>query len=401
MKSVWEQRRDSLCKYLSARKYIVLATAVLGVAVAVFFGFYSWKDQEDSKFKFEPPAVTVSVAAFGPVSKYIYAIGTLRASSTVILKSEVNARIEKILVSEGAIVKEGDVLIELDDAIAKMQLMEAEAQYQKAEAEAEPIEKLVSKGVVARLQSASKRADRDMARARVLSCKNNLDKHRIRAPFGGIVGLIEVSKGQLASQGADLIKIVDCHPLKADFKVTETDVERIYVDQEIQVSVGGDDRKVFAARITAIDPESDRISHTFDVRAVLDVPENVALNSPVLRPGRFVSVQIAMDGEQQGIVIPESALEKIGDEDVLYRVVEGLAIRTLVTVGTRRDGNVEIITGVNEGDVVITSGQIGVLDGKEVTMREAGSVSEVAKAYREMYQKQQARRGPQTAGARI
>jgi membrane fusion protein (multidrug efflux system) len=372
----------------SNRKKIIWYAVGVVVLIIICFVFFKLKNSKEDRISFEPPKVTVSAAVFGSVSKYVNTIGTLRAFDSVVIKSEVNAKIEKICFSEGAVVKENDLLIELDDSMAKAQLAEAEAQYRKARCEFEPIEKLADKGVMARIQRDSKKAEVDTAAARVNSHKNNLEKHKVLAPFGGKVGLIEISKGQFVAPGNDLIKIVDCYPLKADFKVAEADIEKIYIGQEIQVSVGGDNTKVFMAKIVAIDPESDKITHSFDVRAVLDVPEEVAATSQVLKPGRFVSVKIAIDGDQQGIVIPESALEKVGDEDVVFRVMEGVAIRTLVTVGTRRDGNVEIITGLNEGDLVITSGQIGVLDGKEVVIKSDNSTSDVAKAVKEMYEQQ-------------
>ncbi|MDR1333955.1 MAG: efflux RND transporter periplasmic adaptor subunit [Holosporaceae bacterium] len=370
---------------------------IIGFIVLGGVIYFKMKNKEENKFAFTPPAVTVSAAVFGPVAKYINAIGTLRPFESVVIKSEVNAKVEKIAFSEGVIVKENDLLIELDEVAAKAQLMEAEAQYRKAKSEFEPTEKLADKGVMARTKRDAAKADMDMTAARVSHYKNILEKHKIYAPFGGIVSLSDLSKGQFVSVGNELVKIVDCHPLKVDFKVTEEEIEKIYVEQEMQVSIGGDVNKVFTAKITAIDPESEKSSHSFEIRGTLDVPEDVALSSQILKPGRFVGIKIPMDGDQQGIVVPESALEKIGEEDTLYRVVEGVAIRTLVTTGTRRDGNVEIITGVNEGELIITSGQAGVLDGKEVSIKSGASTSDVVKAVEEIRKQQQNASHPKSA----
>ncbi|MDR2645804.1 MAG: efflux RND transporter periplasmic adaptor subunit [Holosporaceae bacterium] len=370
-------------KFFFGKKITILWAFVFVVTLFVCLQLYRAKSRQESKFTFEPPSVTVSKAIFGPVSKYINTIGTLRPFDSVVIKSEVNAKVDKICFSEGALVKENDLLVELDDASAKAQLMEAEAQYQKAKCEFEPIEKLADKGVMARVQRDSKKAEMSMAKARVFAYKTQLEKHKIHAPFGGTVGLREISKGQIVAPGNDLLKIVDCHPPKVDFKVAEVDIEKVYVGQEIQVSVGGDSAKTYKAVISAIDPESDRVTHSFDVRATLDVPEDVESIMRTLRPGRFVSVKIQVDGDQQGIVIPESALEKIGDEDVLFKVAEGIAIRTLVTVGVRRDGNVEIVSGISDGDIVITSGQANVLDGKEVKIKNNASMSDIVKAIKE------------------
>ncbi|MDR2067911.1 MAG: efflux RND transporter periplasmic adaptor subunit [Holosporaceae bacterium] len=369
--------------------------------ILVLSGFIAYKMLADKSppAAFAPPIVAVSKATFGPVVKYVNAIGTLRPFDSVIIKSEVNAKIEKIHFSEGALVNENDLLIELDDSTAKAALMEAEAQYRKAKSEFDPIEKLTDKGIAARIQRDTKKAEMDMAAARVNSCKTTLEKHKILAPFGGLIGLREISRGQFVAPGAELIKLVDCHPLKVDFKVAEVDIGDIYVNQKIKILVGGDKTQEYSATITAIDPESDKISHSFDVRAILDVTEDVAIESQALKPGRFVSVQIALDAEQKGILIPESAMEKVGEEDMVYRVSEGIAVRTLVTPGMRLDGNVEIITGLNDGDVVITSGQGNVLDGREVAIQDAQSFSEITKAMSEIYQKQKQKKAqPATKG---
>lgn len=359
-----------------------------GFGVVILLGVScKWLAPKQEAADTAPPTVTASKAVFGPVNRYVNAIGTLRPFDSVVIKSEVNGSIKDVCFTEGTVVQEGDLLIALDDSAAKAALEEAEAQYRKAESECKPVEKLTDKGVFARVQKDIKKAEMEVCEARVASCKSNLEKHKIHAPFGGIVGLKEISKGQVVSVGSDLVKLVDCHPLKVDFKVAEFDISNVYVGQMITVLVGGDRDQEYSAKITAIDPESDKVTHTFNVRAVLDVPEGIAMTSQTLKPGRFVSVKVEINGDQQGIIVPESSLEKIGEEDMLYRVVDGVAIRTLVTVGTRKDGNVEIITGVNEDDLVITGGQSNVLDGRAVSIQDGHSTEEIAKAMQQLYKK--------------
>ncbi|MDR0968722.1 MAG: efflux RND transporter periplasmic adaptor subunit [Holosporaceae bacterium] len=389
MKKKLEEAFKEFLKIASQRPIILWIGLI--VVILILWAIFSGKGSKDEKFAFTPPAVTASPAFLGPVTKYVNAIGTLRPFDSVLIKAEVNAKIKKIHFEEGSSVKEGDLLIELDDSLAKAEVMQAEAAYQRAKVEFEPKNRLADKGVAARVERDKAKAEMDKAAADVNYRKTMLEKHKIYAPFGGIIGLKEISEGQFVQQGGDLIKIVNCHPLKVDFKVAEVDVGKIYVDQECEVSIGGDSSQVFTAKITAIDPESDQISHSFSVRATLEIPEGTA--SEALKPGRFVSVRTMIDGEQLGILIPESAIEKIGDEDMVYRVAEGnIAIRTLVTAGTRRDGNVEIITGINEGDIVITSGQVGVLDGKEVSIKNSSSTSDIVEAVKEIEQRKKSAR---------
>ncbi|MDR2794857.1 MAG: efflux RND transporter periplasmic adaptor subunit [Holosporaceae bacterium] len=341
--------------------------------IVLFFISYKLTNRDSAKIVNTLPPVSIAKATMGPVIRYINAIGTLRAYDSVIIKSEVSSMIANINFSEGMIVKEGDLLLELDDSVAKAALMEAEAQYRKAKSEFEPIEKLADRGVTAKISRDTKKAEMDMCEARVLSSKNTLKKHKIYAPFSGIAGLREISRGQYVAPGHELLKLVDCHLLKVDFKVSEIDIGNIYVGQEARILVGGDKSQEYPAKIIAIDPECDRVSHTFDVRATLEVPEDVAVASSILKPGRFVSVKVAPEGNAVGVVIPESAIEKLGDDDYVFRVVEGLAVRTPVTIGMKKDGMVEIITGINCDETVIISGQNGVLEGKNVSVQDGSA----------------------------
>ncbi len=342
-----------------------------GVAVVVLgilgYSLFSTKDPE---IKEGPQSVIVRKAGFGSVERYINTIGTLVPCDSVDLKSEVNAKVDKIYFSDGSIVKKDDLLIQFDESLAQAQVREAEAQYRKAKIEYELLEKLAGRGAAAKIKKEQAYSDMQMTSARLNSAKAKLEKYKILAPFGGMIGIKHISVGQFIQSGMDLVKLVDNHPLKVDFSVAEVDIDKIYVSQELEVYVGGDTFQSYSAKISAIEPESDKVSHSFKVRAILDVPEEIAVNSQVLKPGRFVKIRITVNEGEQGIIVPESAVEKSGNENMVYIVSDGMAIRRLVTTGMRKDGNVEIITGVNEGDIVITKGKEGVSDGRAVKIRD-------------------------------
>ena len=355
-------------KVAKEKKTLICVITLFGVFALFLIGYKAFKKNslviEDAL-----PAVTIETATLGPVVRYINAIGTLRPFNSVVIKSEVNSVISKIHFTEGTFVEEGTLLVELDAVSARASLRESEALYNKAKSEFEPTEKLADKGVMAKIERDKRKAEMDMYAAKVASAKNYLEKHKIFAPFKGIVGLKEISIGQYVAPGNELAKLVDYHPLKVDFKVAEVDIGSVYIGQNVKFFVGGDNSQEYEGQITAIDPESDKISHSFNVRAVLDVPEYTALSSRALRPGVFVSVKIAPDEGQFGVLIAESSLDKIGQDYFVYKIAEGLAVRTPVTVGMRKKDAVEIITGINEGDTVVTSGQTGVLDGKGVSIQ--------------------------------
>ena len=389
----WLQKVPTLFK---AKKVAYIFVLAILIAIMLVYKIFSKKITNiDNNL----PPVTVAKAELGSVIRYIDAIGTLRPYNSVVIKSEVNSVISKIHFTEGTTVKKGDLLIELDDAAARASLMEAEAYYRKAKSEFEPVEKLADRGVMARVNRDRLKAEMDVNAAKVESCKNVLEKHKIIAPFDGIIGLKEVSEGQFVTPGNELVKLVDCNPLKVDFKVIEADIKHVYVGQEVKVLVGGDKTQEVSAKIIAIDPESDRISHSFNVRALLDVSEEIAQAFPTLKPGRFVSIKIIPDESQKGILVPESSLEKSGDEDYLYRIIEGIAVRTLVTTGVRKNGMIEIITGVNEGETIVTSGQQGVLDGRGVSIKTAEYFEQLKKRRIQQLREQMKKNSKEKNGA--
>lgn len=361
---------------LESKKKIIAGSGI-GLLVLGILGYgYNIFSKKDPIINESPHSVIASKAEFGSVEKYINTIGTLVPNDSVDLKSEVSSKIDKILFSDGSIVRKGDLLIQFDESLIQAEVREAEARYRKAKIEYELMDKLADRGATSKIKKENAFSDMQTASAQLNSARVKLEKHKIFAPFGGMIGIKNVSVGQFIQTGTDLVKLVDNHPLKVDFTVAETDIDKIYVSQEINVLVGGDVFQSYPAKISAIEPESDKISHSFKVRAILDVPEEIASNSPVLKPGRFVKVSITINDGEQGIIIPESAVEKSGNENIVYIVSDGMAIKRLVTPGMRKDGNIEIITGINEGDLVIIKGQEGVGDGRAVKVIDAlGSIN--------------------------
>ena len=373
-------------------KLLVGAVAGSGIVLLAVLA-YSYFKKVPTELKEEPQSVMVSDAVFGSVVKYINSVGVLVPNDSVDLKSEVNAKVEKICFEDGSAVEKGALLIEFDESLVKAEVMEAEAKYNKAKTEYELYDKLTDRGAASKMKREQALAEMKVGSANLNSAKTKLEKHKIFAPFSGMIGIRNISVGQFIQSGAELVKLVDNHPMKADFIIAEADIDKIFVSQEIQVFVGGDDSQEYSAKITAIEPESDKVNHSFKVRAVLDVPEEVAVSSSNLRAGRFVRIRISVNDGQQGIVIPESAVEKISGEDSVYIVSDGIAVRRSVITGMRRGGNVEILSGVNEGDQVITKGQQGVSDGRAVVVRDNYKSTEIIDAYKKYQGQMQQKAG--------
>ena len=190
-----------------SKKSVVMVSGVVVVVLGIVCcGFFSKKEPE---VKETPQSVIVSKAGFGSVERYINTIGTLVPCDAVDLKSEVSAKIDQICFSDGSIVEKGDLLIQLDESLAQAEVREAEARYRKAKIEYELLEKLAGKGAAAKIKKEQAYSDMQTTSAQLNSAKVKLEKHKILAPFGGMIGIKHLSVGQFVQSGMDLVKLVD------------------------------------------------------------------------------------------------------------------------------------------------------------------------------------------------
>ncbi|MFZ1246921.1 MAG: efflux RND transporter periplasmic adaptor subunit, partial [Azonexus sp.] len=184
-------------------------------------------------------------------------------------------------------------------------------------------------------------------------------KMRIKAPFKGMLGLRNVSVGDYVKDGQDLINIEDVATLRVDFKLPETYLGRIAKGQRVDVLSDALPGEHFNAVLDAVDPMVDQSGRAISARARLD---NAAGK---LRPGMFVRVRLQF-GERKGVLmVPEQAIVP-GGQPAVFKVVDGKAALTKVSLGVRRAAQVEVVEGLAEGDLVVTAGQLKLREGASV-----------------------------------
>jgi membrane fusion protein (multidrug efflux system) len=203
----------------------------------------------------------------------------------------------------------------------------------------------------------------------VALARAKLQKTQIRAPFSGIVGIRNVSVGDYVKEGQELINIEDIGSLKVDFRLPESHLARLRKGLAIEIATDAMPGETFKGVLDAIDPLLDASGRAISLRARLDNPDLK------LRPGMFVRVRLAFGGERQGLTVPEEALVPAGNDNFVFKVVEGKAQRAKVTIGQRRGASVEIEEGLKAGDEVVTAGQLKLRDGVPVRSAAAGAAS--------------------------
>jgi membrane fusion protein (multidrug efflux system) len=343
---------------------ISIALCMLAVAGGAWWYFYASAPAasdapQQAQGGFAVPVETVAVMV-GPIERRLTAVGSLRSNESVIIRPEIAGRIAEFRFDEGAQVEQGQPLVLLDQSVWRAVVEQVQAALELSQANYDRAVDLLERKVgttKARDEAFSQmrvdQAELELARAR-------LDKSTITAPFDGVVGLRKVSVGDFVNAGDDIVNLEQIDPLKADFRIAESYLGAVRPGQRIELGVDAFPGEAFTGEVYAIDPLIDESGRSILLRARLPNPEHV------LRPGLFARVTLVLNEREGAIQVPEQALVPQGQEQFVFRVVDGKAAFTKVEVGIRREGMVEITAGLGPEDEVVTAGQLKIRDGAEV-----------------------------------
>jgi membrane fusion protein (multidrug efflux system) len=334
---------------------IVIAGLVLGGALAVYFNSKDPAPRPAGPFS-GPVVVEVAEVIQTDLEDVVTAVGSLRASESVMLKAEISGRVAAIGFSDGARVKKGQELIRFDAAVQKAQADQAQAERDLAAARLRRTQELFDRSFLSAASLDDARANLAIAQARAELALATLEKMSLRAPFDGQIGIRNVSVGDFVKDGAELVNVESVNAMKVDFRVPERFAGRLRLGQTLGLRSDAIPNKEFTARVVALDAAVDVSGRSLLVRAVLDE------FPPQLRPGMFVRVRLVLEVRKQALVVPEEAIVAAQGAQGVIKVVEGKAVRQRVQTGLRtmvqQKAVVEIVKGLSPGDVVITAGQI-------------------------------------------
>lgn len=304
-----------------------------------------------------PPAVEVAPVETAPIVEESQAVGTLMARQRVVVRPEVAGRIVAIGFGDGAPVRKGQLLVQLDDALQRAELAQAQAQLAVQQANLRRHEELVAQGFVAQRVLDESRAAVQVAQAQVDLAQARLARMRIVAPFDGVAGIRAVHVGEYVKDGAELVHLEDLSQLVVDFRLPERLQPRVRVGQPLRLQVDARPGQTVPARIVAIDPALDADGRALVVRAALDGGRHG------LQPGMFVRVALELGRDDAALLVPEEAIVPQGQQFFVWRLrpaageappeVERVAVR----LGLRRDGQVQVTQGLQAGDTIVIAGQ--------------------------------------------
>ncbi len=359
-------------KFALAALAVVAVAAVGGAAIhwrwieaPSGLGFIQRSETKPVARAAAPVAVEVARTKQVMSTSDISAIGTLQSGESVQLAPEIAGRIVDIKFEEGKPVKAGDVLVRLDDTLAKAAEEEIKVRLDLATSSYDRARRLAGTGSGTGRELDVALAERSTAEALLNSQHAQLAKLDILAPFSGIVGLRRVSAGSYVGAGTTLVNLEKIDVLKVDFKIPEANLQKIRVGQTVEVAVDAIPGRQFGGTIYAIDPMLDVNGRAISIRAT------IANADLALRPGLFARVVVKGLEERQVVAVPEAAIVARGQERFVWTVVDGKAQETKVKLGERRAGTVEL-EGVAGGVTVVTAGHNRLRNGAVVDIVETG-----------------------------
>jgi membrane fusion protein (multidrug efflux system) len=289
----------------------------------------------------------------------IEALGTARANESIEIRPRISSIVTHVAFTEGELVHKGDLLVELENSEVRAGLAVAEAALSESLSTYKRSESLASTQAISASSLEQLRATMQVNSAQVAAARARLDNTVIRAPFTGRVGLRRVSPGGFVDTSTVITTLDDTERIKLDFSIPETFLTVVSEGMNIVARSLVYPGRTFTGTVETVDTRLDPVARSVQVRALLANPDGA------LKPGMFLTVDLQRD-RGEVLVAPEEAIVPERDEQYVFQVVDGKAVKRLVTLGRRVPGLVEITGGISAGDLLVTEGTHKIRDGSEV-----------------------------------
>jgi membrane fusion protein (multidrug efflux system) len=315
-----------------------------------------------------PPPATVAVAtavqsAWQP---YLEAIGTLVATQGVFVSAEIAGKVREIHFESGEPVEADAMLLQLDDSVEQAEVQGLIAEAGLGKLEFERAAQLLSEKLGSQADHDRTRANLQKTRADLAAKQALLEKKAIRAPFPGILGIRQVDVGAYLEPGDTIVSLQQLDPIYADFSLPERYQSSVSPGQQIKVQVKAWPEAEFDGVISAIEPRIDTNTRSVRIRATLANPDLL------LRPGMFAEVRLLLPTRGKLVTVPQTAIMYNPYGDAVFVVQQGDAGLVVeyrqVQTGVVRDGRIEISSGLQAGERVVSAGQLKLRNGMPVSI---------------------------------
>lgn len=325
------------------------------------------ESQEEDEEIVTIPVEAVHVSR-GDISAYYSGTATLEAEERATIVSQTTGVVLKVSAEEGDFVQAGQILAQLETDRYRLEVQRTEAELNRLATDLDRKQELFRRDLVSAEDFEQVRANHDAQKAAHELAKLDLYYTAIRAPFDGFISERLVRVGNLVSNLDPVFRIISFDPLLAILHVPERELRVLSKGLKVSVSVDAWPGERFEGEVTRISPVIDPATGTFRVTAEISDREGK------LKPGLFGRVHVLYDTHEDVPVIPRSALITEDDQNHVFVIAEdGTVTRRAVQTGYEKDGIVEIVSGLDTGEQVVTAGKGSLNNGTTVEVIGSGA----------------------------
>ncbi|HKZ10636.1 MAG TPA: efflux RND transporter periplasmic adaptor subunit [Rhodanobacteraceae bacterium] len=384
------------------RKRLIIVIVAVVILFALLIGFNTFKGIMIGKFmkSMANPPQTVSTMAveYQDWQPHVQAVGNVRAVHGADLAFDVTGLVDSVDVKSGTDVKKGQVLVKLVDADDRAKLEALKATAQLASLTAQRSRQQLAVQAISKAQYDADMANLKSAQANVDAQQALVDKKTLRAPFAGRIGIITANPGQYINVGNTVVTLQQLDPVYVDFTVPQASLDQMKAGAPVQVTADAFKDKTFAGEISASNPKVDLSTRNVGVEATVANPDEL------LVPGMFTNIAANSGAAQRYLTLPQTAISYAPYGDTVFVVHEGTPSendangqpakaksvadakapkasaskdaagpshyvqQVVVKVGPTRGDQVAVLSGIKQGDVVATSGQLKLRNGTPVNI---------------------------------
>ncbi len=310
-----------------------------------------------------PIEVIATTVKNANISDQVEVLGTLLANESINVTATVTEQITHIHFEDNQAVAQGDLLVEMDIAEENAELNEQQSVLLEAEKQIQRLQPLVKKGAASASALDTAKLNAAAAKARIEAIKARINLRIIKAPFSGTLGLREISPGALVQPNTRITTLDDLSVMKLDFWVPEVFLSSLKNGVMISATTDAFPNDVFEGKISSIDSRINPVSRAIKARALLENPQQR------LKPGLLMTI-ILHKNQRTSLTLLEEAVMMAGDQHHVYLITTLndtlTTVKQPITVGSRYNGRVEILTGLKAGDKVVTHGLIKIRPGAPI-----------------------------------
>ena len=332
------------------------------IVLISLIAYLTWPEKQVEKSQYKRfVAVKMTPVILTDFIESVEAVGTASANEQVKITSKKSDLVDEVYFSDGEKVKKGELLVTLNNQEEHAKVSELSANLLESQAHLKRLSDLLLSNATSMSLVEQQVAKTKAIEAQLLSAQAILNDTSIRAPFAGVLGFREISRGAYIDAGTIITSLDDLSQIKVDFYLPERLFTKINIDQKITAFNTAYDEKAFVGKIIAIDSRIDPKTRSMKVRAIIANP------SGKLRPGMLLNISVLLQIEKI-FQLPESAIIPIEDKHYVFVVNEEKALRKRIEIGRRHPGFVEISSGLIEGELVVVEGALKLRDGTAVTI---------------------------------